>query len=43
LHYLRGVRAIGNPADDPNGAQLLGCYVADPGAQIGRSKRTSLE
>jgi uncharacterized protein YraI len=31
LHYLlvRGVRAIGNPAQDPN-AQLLGFYVADP-------------
>jgi hypothetical protein len=32
LHYVlvRGVRAIGNPAQDPNGAQLLGFYVADP-------------
>ena len=32
LHYVlvRGVRAIGNPASDPNGATLLGFYVADP-------------
>ena len=32
LHYVlvRGVRAIGDPGQDPNGAQLLGFYVADP-------------
>jgi hypothetical protein len=32
LHYVlvRGVRAMGNPADDPSGAELLGFYVADP-------------
>ena len=32
LHYVlvRGVRAIGNPATDPNTAQLLGFYVSDP-------------
>jgi len=32
LHYVlvRGVRAIGDPGKDPNGAQLLGFYVADP-------------
>ena len=32
LHYIlvRGVRSIGDPAQDPNGAQLLGFYVADP-------------
>jgi len=32
LHYIlvRGVRAIGDPGQDPNGAQLLGFYVADP-------------
>jgi hypothetical protein len=32
LHYVlvRGVRAIGDPGRDPNGAQLLGFYVADP-------------
>jgi Bacterial SH3 domain len=31
LHYIlvRGVRSIGNPAQDPS-AQLLGFYVADP-------------
>jgi hypothetical protein len=32
LHYIlvRGVRSIGDPSQDPNGAQLLGFYVADP-------------
>jgi hypothetical protein len=32
LHYVlvRGVRAIGDPGRDPDGAQLLGFYVADP-------------
>jgi len=32
LHYVlvRGVRAIGDPSQDPGGAQLLGFYVADP-------------
>ncbi len=32
LHYVlvRGVRAVGDPGQDPNGAQLLGFYVADP-------------
>jgi hypothetical protein len=32
LHYVlvRGVRAIGDPGQDPDGAQLLGFYVADP-------------
>ena len=32
LHYLlvRGVRSIGDPSQDPDGAQLLGFYVADP-------------
>jgi hypothetical protein len=32
LHYVlvRGVRAIGDPGQDPGGAQLLGFYVADP-------------
>jgi hypothetical protein len=32
LHYVlvRGVRAIGDPGQDPSGAQLLGFYVADP-------------
>jgi hypothetical protein len=32
LHYVlvRGVRAIGNPAEDPSGVELLGFYVADP-------------
>jgi uncharacterized protein YgiM (DUF1202 family) len=32
LHYVlvRGVRAIGNPGEAPNEAQLLGFYVADP-------------
>jgi hypothetical protein len=32
LHYVlvRGVRAIGNPGQDPSGAQLLGFYIADP-------------
>jgi hypothetical protein len=32
MHYVlvRGVRAIGDPGHDPNGAQLLGFYVADP-------------
>jgi hypothetical protein len=32
LHYVlvRGVRAVGDPGKDPNGAQLLGFYVADP-------------
>ena len=29
VHY-QGVRSIGDPAQDPNGAQLLGFYVADP-------------
>ncbi len=32
LHYVlvRGVRAIGDPGSDPDGAELLGFYVADP-------------
>jgi hypothetical protein len=32
LHYVlvRGVRAIGDPGQDPGGAQLLGFYIADP-------------
>jgi hypothetical protein len=32
LHYVlvRGVRAVGDPGQDPSGAQLLGFYVADP-------------
>lgn len=32
LHYVlvRGVRARGDPGEDPTGAQLLGFYVADP-------------
>ncbi|MBV9171701.1 MAG: SH3 domain-containing protein [Chloroflexi bacterium] len=32
LHYVlvRGVRAVGDPGQDPAGAQLLGFYVADP-------------
>lgn len=32
LHYVlvRGVRALGDPGRDPEGAQLLGFYVADP-------------
>jgi hypothetical protein len=32
LHYVlvRGVRALGDPGQDPNGSQLLGFYVADP-------------
>ena len=32
LHYIvvRGVRAIGNPGNDPRTAELLGFYVADP-------------
>jgi hypothetical protein len=32
LHYVlvRGVRAMGDPGQDPRGAQLLGFYVADP-------------
>jgi hypothetical protein len=32
LHYVlvRGVRAIGDPGQDPTGARLLGFYVADP-------------
>ncbi|MBV9595709.1 MAG: SH3 domain-containing protein [Chloroflexi bacterium] len=32
LHYVlvRGVRAVGDPGQDPTGAQLLGFYVADP-------------
>jgi hypothetical protein len=38
LHYVlvRGVRAIGDPGQDPGGAQLLGFYVADrdPGASF---------
>ena len=31
-HYIviRGVRAIGDPAADPQGAQILGFYIADP-------------
>jgi hypothetical protein len=37
LHYIvvRGVRAIGDPGQDPNGAQLLGFYVADPDTGAG--------
>jgi hypothetical protein len=32
MHYVlvRGVRATGDPGQDPSGAQLLGFYVADP-------------
>jgi uncharacterized protein YraI len=32
LHYVlvRGVRAVGDPGQNPAGAQLLGFYVADP-------------
>jgi hypothetical protein len=32
MHYVlvRGVRSIGDPGQDPTGAQLLGFYVADP-------------
>jgi hypothetical protein len=32
LHYVlvRGVRAVGEPGQDPAGARLLGFYVADP-------------
>jgi hypothetical protein len=32
LHYVlvRGVRAIGDPGQDPESAELLGFYVADP-------------
>jgi hypothetical protein len=32
MHYVlvRGVRAVGDPAQNPSGAQLLGFYVADP-------------
>jgi hypothetical protein len=32
LHYVlvRGVRAVGDPGQDPAGAELLGFYVADP-------------
>ncbi|MEA2640297.1 MAG: hypothetical protein QOF51_1691 [Chloroflexota bacterium] len=31
-HYvlIRGVRALGDPGQDPNGARILGFYVADP-------------
>jgi Bacterial SH3 domain len=37
LHYIlvRGVRSIGDPAQDPSGAQLLGFYVADPDRRAG--------
>src|SRR5262249_43380264 len=32
LHYVlvRGVRAVGDPGQDPAGSRLLGFYVADP-------------
>src|SRR5262249_25577658 len=39
LHYVlvRGVRALGDPGQDPDNAQLLGFYVADPNRPDPRS------
>jgi hypothetical protein len=49
MHYVlvRGVRAIGDPGQDPGGAQLLGFYVADPdpgaGFYLGQDRFIGIE
>jgi hypothetical protein len=49
MHYVlvRGVRAVGDPGQDPSGAQLLGFYVADPdpgaGFYLGQDRYIGIE